>query len=184
MDGLRAVSRGPAAVEKEYHIAHEASPPRLRKPNRVSDGDVPAPPRHAARGCPCPSPNARRRLRKPNRVSDGDVPATPRHSGLPVPVAERSLRPSRASLARCFLRFAILAARRKQRRLSGTGSSSLISCRACRACRACSRGRPAHGANPSDRPQDRHSTAHLLHSVLRYSSTAAFSSSVRTSGKS
>jgi hypothetical protein len=42
-----------------------------------------------------------------------------------MPVAGRSLRPSRASLARCFLRFAILAARRKQRRLPGKGSPSL-----------------------------------------------------------
>jgi len=44
-----------------------------------------------------------------------------------MPVAGCSLRPSRPSLARCFLRFAILAARRKQRRLPGTGSPSLFS---------------------------------------------------------
>jgi len=46
-------------------------------------------------------------------------------SGLPMPVAGHSLRPSRPSLARCFLRCAILASRRKQRRLPGTGSPSL-----------------------------------------------------------
>jgi hypothetical protein len=51
-------------------------------------------------------------LRKPNRVSDGDR-GLPRRSGLPMPVAGRSLRPSWASLARWFLRYAILAPRRK-----------------------------------------------------------------------
>ena len=44
-----------------------------------------------------------------------------------MPIAGRSLRASCPSLARCFLRFAILAARRKQRRLPGTGSPSLPS---------------------------------------------------------
>ncbi len=42
-----------------------------------------------------------------------------------MPVAGRSLRASCPPLARCFLRFAILALRRKQRRLPGTGSPSL-----------------------------------------------------------
>ena len=46
-------------------------------------------------------------------------------SGLPMPVAERSLRASCPPLTRCFLRFAILASRKKQRRLPGTGSPSL-----------------------------------------------------------
>ena len=46
-------------------------------------------------------------------------------SGLPMPVAERSLRASCPPLTRCFLRFAILASRKKQRRLLGTGSPSL-----------------------------------------------------------
>ena len=41
-----------------------------------------------------------------------------------MPVAGHSLRASCPSLARCFLRFAILASRRKQRRLPGTGSPS------------------------------------------------------------
>jgi len=45
-------------------------------------------------------------------------------SGLPMPAAGRSLRASCPALARCFLRFAILAPRRKQRRLPGTGSPS------------------------------------------------------------
>ena len=47
-------------------------------------------------------------------------------SGLPMPVAGRSLRASGPALARCFLRFAILAARRKQCRLPGTGSPELV----------------------------------------------------------
>jgi hypothetical protein len=64
-------------------------------------------------------------LRKPNRVSDGDR-AWYTARGRPCPVAGRSLRPSWASLARCFLRFAILAARRKQRRLRGTGGPELL----------------------------------------------------------
>ena len=52
-----------------------------------------------------------------------------RCSGLPMPVAGRSLRPSWASLARWFLRFAIVAARRNQTPAPGHGqplaSSSL-----------------------------------------------------------
>ena len=46
-------------------------------------------------------------------------------SGLPMPLAGRSLRASYPPLARCFLRYAILASRKKQRRLPGTGSPSL-----------------------------------------------------------
>jgi len=49
-----------------------------------------------------------------------------RGSGLPVPVAGRSLRPSWASLARCWLRSAIHGCARQQRRLPGTGSPSLL----------------------------------------------------------
>jgi len=45
-------------------------------------------------------------------------------SGLRSPCAAR-LPASCPSLARCFLRFVILTSRRKQRRLPGTGSSSL-----------------------------------------------------------
>jgi len=46
-------------------------------------------------------------------------------SGLPMPLAGPSLRASCPPLARCFLRYAILASRKKQRRLTGTGSPSL-----------------------------------------------------------
>ena len=77
----------------------------LRKPNRVSDGNLSV-------------------GRKPNRVSDGDLRSL-RRSSLPMPVAGRSLRPSRASLAPCCRRFAILAALGQQGRLPGTGRPSL-----------------------------------------------------------
>ena len=85
----------------------------------------------AARGCPYPVAG-RSSLRKPNRVSDGEVaagfqPAV--HSarlgraarGCPCPVAGRSLRASCPPLARCFLRFAILARGGNKRRLPGHG---------------------------------------------------------------
>jgi hypothetical protein len=81
------------------------------------------PPRHAARGCPCPSPNARRRLRKPNRVSDGDMPATPRRSGLPVPVAERTPSPQEAQSRKrwgCARHATPLGAARARRRTLAT----------------------------------------------------------------
>ena len=71
----------------------------LRKPNRVSDGNLSV-------------------GRKPNRVSDGDLRSL-RRSSLPMPVAGRSLRPSRASLAPCCRRVAILAALGQQGRLPG-----------------------------------------------------------------
>jgi hypothetical protein len=60
----------------------------------------------------------------PPRSTGCQPVANPAARGCPCPIAGRSLRPSWASLARCFLRFAILAARRKQRRLRGTGSPS------------------------------------------------------------
>jgi len=72
-----------------------------------------------ARDYPCPSPDARF-VRKPNRVSDGDLALPPR-SGLPMPIAGRSQRPSWASLARWFLRFALQAARRNQTPAPGHG---------------------------------------------------------------
>jgi len=66
----------------------------VRKPNRVSDGDL-----------RCPKVAAI--VRKPNRVSDGDLRCpTARGCPCPSPDARSGILPP---LARCWLRFAILA---------------------------------------------------------------------------
>ena len=70
--------------------AHAPSPdaryghPDVRKPNRVSDGDLAA---FAARDCPCPSPSGR-------RFSTCGARGGRATQGCPCPVAGRSLRAS------------------------------------------------------------------------------------------
>jgi hypothetical protein len=104
--GNPAVPKTCRGFARSLRVAGRSS---IRKPNRVSDGAA-GPPHRS--GLPMPVAG-RSLLRKPNRVSDGDRAPLPRRSGLPMPVAGRSLRPSWASLARWFLRYAILAPRRK-----------------------------------------------------------------------
>jgi len=152
-----SVAAHEACVVTRLGAAHAPSPDvrSVRKPNRVSDGDLWC---RAARGCPCPVAGRSLRQEAQSRQRWGSV--VPRRSGLPMP-RRWTFAPSGSPIASamgicgaaplgaahaptpdvrlghpglgslgCRLRFAILAALVDIRRLPGHGQPLAASTRA------------------------------------------------------